>query len=204
MLRGALVAVDPVTLQQTPVAFQYNPSTLSRSFQISAATSGADAGQRAGPPSETVQVELELDATDDLATGGGPDTVGARIAALLGLISPRLSDVQENLGLVGQGAIEVLPPDAPVLLFVFGPRRVLPVQLTELSVTEEAHDTALNPIRARVSLGLQVLRYSDLPQSHPAHALALANHAAREATARALASESAAGLDSLIGTTIEV
>lgn len=204
VLRGALVSVDPVTLEPTTVAFQYNPATLSRSFQISAATSGGEAGQRGGPPSETLQVEIELDATDDLEAGRGPDAVTARVAAILGLVTPRSSDVQANLGLVAQGAIEVLPPDAPVLLFVFGPRRVLPVQLTELSVTEEAHDAALNPIRARVSLGLQVLRYSDLPQSHPAHALTLANQVAREASARALVPEAAAGLESLIGTTIEL
>ena len=51
---------------------------------------------------------------------------------------------------------------APLTLFVWGPQRVLPVRLTELSVTEEAFDPQLNPIRAKVSLGLRVLTYNDL------------------------------------------
>lgn len=199
VLRGALVSVDPVTLRPSVIPFQYNPATLTSSFQVSAATAGAEAGQRGGPPSETVQVEIELDATDDLEAGRGPDTVAARIAAILGLVSPLAADVEKNLGLVAQGAIEILPPDAPILLFVFGPRRVLPVQLTELSVTEEAHDAELNPIRARVSLGLSVLRYADLSQSHPAHALSLANQVAREASARSLSSEN---FEAAIGTRI--
>ncbi len=204
MLRGALVSVDPVTLTPSVIAFQYNPATLSRSFQVSAATGGAEAGQRGGPPSETLQVEIELDATDDLEAGRGPAAVSARIAAILGLVTPLASDVQANLMLVSQGAIEVLPPDAPVLLFVFGPQRVLPVQLTELSVTEEAHDATLSPIRARVALGLQVLSYSDLSQSHPAHALSLANQVAREASARSLSPEGASGVEATIGTRIQL
>ena len=204
VLRGALVSVEPITLQPSVIPFQYNPATLSRSFQISAATSGAEVGQRGGPPGETLQVEIELDATDDLEKGRGPDAVSARIAAILGLLSPNSADVQANLSLAAQGAIEVLPPDAPLLLFVFGPRRVLPVQLTELSVTEEAYDPDLNPIRARVSLGLQVLRYSDLAQSHPAHALSLANQVAREAVARSVTAVGATGVQTAIGTPVEL
>lgn len=201
VLRGALVSVDAVTLRPSIIPFQYNPATLSRSFQLSAATSGAEAGQRNGPPSETIQVEIELDATDDLEAGRGPQAVAARIAAILGLVTPLAADAQKNLGLVAQGAIEILPPDAPILLFVFGPQRVVPVELTELSITEEGHDADLNPIRARVALGLQVLRYSDLSQSHPAHALSLANQVAREASARSLSAEN---VESAIGARIEL
>ena len=58
-------------------------------------------------------------------------------------------------------------PSAPLTLFVWGPKRVLPVKLTEFSITEEAYDAALNPIRAKVSLGLRVLSYSDLPLTQP-------------------------------------
>ena len=51
-------------------------------------------------------------------------------------------------------------------LFVWSKERVLPVRVTELSVTEEAYDPALNPIRAKVSLGLRVLSIDDLGFSH--------------------------------------
>ncbi len=44
---------------------------------------------------------------------------------------------------------------------------MIPVRLTEYSVTEEAFDPSLNPIRAKVSLGLRVLTIDDLGFAHP-------------------------------------
>jgi hypothetical protein len=44
---------------------------------------------------------------------------------------------------------------------------VVPVRLTDFSVTEEAFDPSLNPIRAKVSLGLRVLSVDDLGFAHP-------------------------------------
>lgn len=40
--------------------------------------------------------------------------------------------------------------------------RIAPVRITDLSITEEAFDPTLNPIRAKVSLGLRVLTVDDL------------------------------------------
>jgi hypothetical protein len=57
--------------------------------------------------------------------------------------------------------------------------------LTEFSITEEAYDAKLNPIRAKVSLGLRVLSYSDLPLLHPGYSLFLAHQVAKEAMAHA-------------------
>jgi hypothetical protein len=56
----------------------------------------------------------------------------------------------------------VIPPEAPLTLFIWGIKRILPVRLTQLTITEEAFDSNLNPIRATVSLGLQVLNYQGL------------------------------------------
>ena len=44
---------------------------------------------------------------------------------------------------------------------------MIPVRLTEFSVTEEAFDPQLNPIRAKLSLGLRVLSIDDLGFQHP-------------------------------------
>jgi hypothetical protein len=44
---------------------------------------------------------------------------------------------------------------------------VVPVRLTDFSITEEAFDTSLNPIRAKVSLGMRVLNVDDLGFDHP-------------------------------------
>ncbi len=64
---------------------------------------------------------------------------------------------------------------------------MLPVRLTEFSISEEAHDPQLNPIRAKVSLGLRVLSYNDLPLTNPGYHLFLAHQIVKEtmaATAR--------------------
>jgi len=62
--------------------------------------------------------------------------------------------------------LEVLPLEAPLTLFVWSKQRVVPVRVTDLSVTEEAFDAALNPIRAKVSIGLRLLSVDDLGFHH--------------------------------------
>jgi hypothetical protein len=79
--------------------------------------------------------------------------------------------------------LEILPPEAPLVLFVWGASRVVPVRVTELSVTEEAFDAALNPIRARISLGLRVLSTDDLGFASRGAALFLNHLRRREALA---------------------
>jgi hypothetical protein len=74
----------------------------------------------------------------------------------------------------------VIPVEAPMTLFVWGLKRVLPVRLTSLSITEEAHDQSLNPIRAKVELSLSVLSYHDLTVTSPGNALFLVHHIAKE------------------------
>jgi hypothetical protein len=52
--------------------------------------------------------------------------------------------------------------ESPLTLFVWSKSRVVPVRITDCSVTEEAFDANLNPIRAKVSLGMRVLSVDDL------------------------------------------
>jgi hypothetical protein len=51
---------------------------------------------------------------------------------------------------------------APLVVFVWGKSRIVPVKVSEFSITEEAFDPALNPIRAKVTLSLRVLSVDDL------------------------------------------
>jgi hypothetical protein len=51
-------------------------------------------------------------------------------------------------------------------LFVWSKTRTLPVRITDFSITEEAFDAALNPIRAKISLGMRVLSVNDLGFEH--------------------------------------
>jgi hypothetical protein len=190
VISGAIVGVDPTDPKPIVVIFQYNPDSLSRTLQPQMGAEGADkteALRLKGAPVETIKVDIELDAADQLER----DDRAARdlglypvLSALEMLVYPRAQRVIMNTALLALGTIEILPPVAPLTVFVWGPKRALPVKLTEFSITEEAHDLKLNPIRAKVSLGLRVLSYSDLPLSHPGYSLFLSHQVAKEAMAR--------------------
>jgi hypothetical protein len=190
VISGAIVGIDPTDPKPIVVIFQYNPDSLSRTLQPQMGAEGGDkteALRLKGAPIETIKVDIELDAADQLAR----DDPTARdlglypvLSALEMLVYPRAQHVITNTQLLALGTIEILPPVAPLTVFVWGPKRALPVKLTEFSITEEAHDLKLNPIRAKVSLGLRVLSYSDLPLSHPGYSLFLTHQVAKEAMAR--------------------
>jgi hypothetical protein len=189
VLKGAIVAVDPLNPLASVVVFQYNPETLERSIRPRIAGEGAERGEvlrLSGPPEETVSVEIELDATDGLETGD-PLTVstgvGSSLAALEMLVYPKSTLVISNEVLAALGVIEVIPPEAPLTLFVWGPKRVLPVRITDFTITEQAFDPALNPILAKVQLGLRVLTYQDLGVLSVGGALSLANQVIKETMA---------------------
>lgn len=191
LLKGALVGVDLLRPVPNVIAFQYNPDSLTRTLRARAmGGDGAksEAMRLTGAPEETIKLDVEIDATDQLedtartATGNG---IYPQLSALEMLIYPASGLVIANSVLLAVGTIEVIPPVAPFTLFIWGPKRVLPVRLTDFSITEEAHDVRLNPIRAKVSLGLRVLSYNDLPLTHPGYALFLAHQVTKEAMATA-------------------
>ncbi|MBD2520092.1 hypothetical protein H6G93_35150 [Nostoc sp. FACHB-973] len=168
LLKGAIIGLDPATPLASVVIFQYNPDTLTR--RISAQTTGGntdrgEAFRLTGPPQENINLEVEIDASDQLERAKFPATemgVYPTLSALEMLLYPKSALAIANEALLAAGVIEIIPPEAPLTLFVWGAKRILPVRLTELSITEEAFDTTLNPIRAKVSLGMQVLNYQDL------------------------------------------
>jgi hypothetical protein len=188
-LRGALVAVDPDTRLPSVVLFQYNPTTLTRTLEVKNGEGGGiEALKLYGAPVETIKLEAELDATDRLEwsePSALADGLHSQLAALELLAYPRSAAVIANTALLAAGALEILPPQGPLILFVWGAKRVLPVQIKEFTITEDAHDTRLNPLRATVALSLRVLSYDDLPSGHQGHALFLAHQVAKEVLARA-------------------
>jgi hypothetical protein len=129
---------------------------------------------------------VEIDATDQLEEAN-PLAVASGItptlAALEMMLYPKSALVIANTILAAVGTIEVIPAEAPMILFVWGPTRVLPVRLTGLSITEEAYDTLLNPTRAKVELSLSVLSYNDLRVVSPGNALFLVHQVTKEALA---------------------
>lgn len=170
LFRGGLVLLDPLSGHVLRIiALQYNPDTLSRTLQVKGV--GAESGDRMealrlkGPPVETIKLEAEIDATDALEVGQAPvtsDGLHPAIAAIEALVHPASGDLFAANAIAASGSLEIAPALAPLSVFVFGPRRIVPVRITELSITEEAFDTSLNPIRAKLSIGLRVLSVDDI------------------------------------------
>ncbi len=174
ILKAGLVPLDPVTsavLGARMIVLQYNPDMLSRTLQIqSAGTDGRDFSEALrlkGPPVETFKLEAEIDATDQLERPGehaatAQSGIFPQLALLETLAYPASAQLQANDARQASGELEILPVEAPLTLFVWSRTRVVPVRISEFSISEEAFDAALNPIRAKVSLGLRVLSVDDL------------------------------------------
>lgn len=208
IVKGGLVEVDIESSQVLNViSLQYNPDTLTRSLQVQSVEGEGDrsnALRLRGPAVETISFEAEIDATDRL---GDPDSnpnavefgIHPQLAALEALVQPSADRLIQNDQLAASGVLEILPLQEPLTLFVWGKQRIVPVRVTELSITEEAFDVALNPIRAKVSLGLRVLSVEDLGFDHPGGNVFMAHLGNRETLAATAASTalSSLGIDGI-------
>lgn len=169
------------------IVFQYNPDSMTRTISSSeAAAEKSKAGKgdcskgdtkdvnplsQPVDPSESLTLKLELDAADALEE---PEThpvavvsgVADRIAAIEMLLYPPAD--ADSSGLLGSllgslaggsgGSVDVVPrTTVPVVLFFWGPGRIVPVRITSFSVEETAYSPTLYPIRATVTLGLTIL-----------------------------------------------
>jgi hypothetical protein len=198
-LRGAIVGVDPFNPIASIIIFQYNPDTMTRRLQARAAgNEQSDRGEAlrlAGPPRETITLAIEVDQSDQPpATLTGLTGVHPPLAALEMLLYPKTAAVIANMVAAAAGNIEILPPKAPLTLFVWGPARVVPVRITDMSITEEQYDPLLNPTRAKVDLTLSVLSYHDLHISNPGQAIFFAHQIIKELLASSNIIGSAANL----------
>ena len=188
LLKGGIVLVDPASgAVQRIITLQYNPDTLSRTLQPQGVAAEGGDRQEAlrlkGPPIETIKLDAEIDATDQLELGAPPATqlgIHPQLAALETIVYPPSSQLQANNALAQAGTLEIAPMQAPLTLFIWSKSRILPVRLTEFSITEEAFDPALNPIRAKVSLGMRVLNINDLGFAHKGGSLYMAYHQQKE------------------------
>jgi hypothetical protein len=187
------------------IVLQYNPDTLSRTLQVQGVGAQGDRSEALrlkGPAVETIKVDAEIDATDQLEQadqnpGALQFGILPQLAALETIVYPSVSQLQSNQSLAQAGTLEIIPMETPLVLFVWTRNRVLPVRITDFSITEEAFDPSLNPIRAKVSLGLRVLSVDDLPSDHKGTGLFMAYLQQKES----LRSKSPAG--SLSGLGIE-
>jgi len=176
LLKAGLVLVNAGTSAvERVIALQYNPQSLNRTLQVQdVVPEGGDRSQAMrlkGPPVETLTIEAVIDATDQLEF---PDEhadavelgIHPQLAAIETIVYPTSTQLQSNDALARSGTLEIAPMETPVVLFIWSNSRILPVRINEFSVTEEAFDPTLNPIRARLSLGMRVLTVDDLGFSH--------------------------------------
>lgn len=175
LIKGGIVLLDPTTgAIRRVIALQYNPDTLSRTLQVQAAGESGDrleAMRLKGPPNETIKLDAEIDATDQLEfPDSNPDAgrlgIFPQLAALETIVYPTSTSLEAANRLASAGTLEIAAAETLLTLFVWSERRVMPVRITEFSITEEAFDPGLNPIRAKISLGLRVLSVSDLGFAH--------------------------------------
>jgi len=189
--KGSVIRVIPL---------QYNPTRLSRSFSLKTLGDHADRSEAlrlTGPPIETITLEASIDAIDALERGdkdAAANGIGGYLAALELLTTPASAQLLAADRASQQGVLEILPMPQPLTLLVWGKSRIVPVRINSLSVTEEAFDPALNPIRATVSLGLRVLTVDDLGFAARGGQIFLNHLVVKEQLARKLP---AASLDAL-------
>lgn len=195
MLKGALVVFETkLPIPTNLIVFQYNPESMSRSFtqlggQDQSQTQSSGDTQPKLPPVESFQVSVDLDAADQLetknplaiATGLHPT-----LAALELLLYPPSTELILNTALSLLGSSIISPAQAPLVLFVWGPLRVVPVRVMSVGITEQAFDQLLNPIQAKVQLGLRALTVPELALAGtPFSQLGIVNQIAKEVLARA-------------------
>lgn len=192
ILRGAFVEYG-LSLPSLFVVFQFNPVQLTRnrSLSYSASSSGQTAGrggslrdfhkqyddlnklqeeQVVTVQEEVIGFELRLDASDKLDEGD-PITEKHGIAPQLSTLELMVHPKDESL--YGKALGELLgspggfsftcKPNPPLVLFIWGRKRVLPVNINSLNITEVLYDSELNPIRATASVSLTVIEGQSIP-----------------------------------------
>jgi hypothetical protein len=189
VVKGGIVLVDPDTAKVLRViALQYNPERLTRSLKVQRVGEGAeqsDALRLTGPAVETFRLEAEIDAADQLEfpeqnratveTGIAP-----QLAVLESLVNPTSEALRASQRLAAQGTLEIAPIESALPIFVWGKNRIAPVLVEDFSIDEEAYSPSLDPIRAKVTLGLRVLSVNDIGFGHRGGALFMAYLQARE------------------------
>jgi hypothetical protein len=204
VLKGGLVLIDlDTSAVQRIIVLQYNPDTLSRTLApqtVKESGDRAEAMRLTGPPVETIKLDAEIDATDQLEF---PDQnsntvqfgIQPQLAALETIVYPASSQLLSNNSMARAGMLEILPMISALPLFIWSKSRIVPVRITDFSVTEEAFDTALNPLRAKVSLGMRVLSVTDLGFDNKGGSLFMAYQQLKEQ----LAVKSQSGTLNLLG-----
>jgi hypothetical protein len=188
-LRGALIEFMesfPIPIPNV-IIFQYNPETMTHTW-TPATTNPGTPGSTSNPlaitgdPQEAFSFMLAMDSNDMIADGDTVETglatvsgVYTRLASLEMLLFPTappggglIGSVTAALGVGGGSSSpdptrQVPAAQLPTVLFVWGPGRIVPVRVTQLTITEKLYDsTLLNPTHVEAQIGLRVLTKEEL------------------------------------------
>lgn len=189
--KGALLTFDPILgIPLNTIMLQYNPETLSRSLKPQSVGEEPDRTEilrLKGPPIETIKCDVELDATDQLADSDATAValgIQPQLSVLELLVYPSSAVLIANEVLSLLGTVEILPMESALTVFAWSKSRITPVRITDLEITEEAFDPQLNPIRAKISLGMRVLSVNDVGFLTPAGALYMIYQLTKESLAQ--------------------
>ena len=130
-------------------------------------------GQQVSVQEESISFEIRLDATDKLNEGDAITEqfgIAPQLATLELMIHPKdESLLGAALGsLLGSsgGFSFTRGENPPMILFIWGRKRVLPVNINSMNITETEFGTDLNPIRATVSVSLTVIEGPNMPYTY--------------------------------------
>jgi hypothetical protein len=173
--KGAFVTFRPGTEPNQPantIPFRFNPESLVRTVALQAAqppsgTEGANpsAGANSQPATNpdagatikesfTVNIRIDIADLDRTLERNDEDGVGPEIAALEDLLYPIATQAQNAS--TGAQSVAAVGPRA-LVLFVWGPKRIVPVRIVSLKIDETLYDTRLSPMRAEIEVSLEVL-----------------------------------------------
>lgn len=182
LVKGALLEFGDALLGLLPniILFQYNPEQLSHKLDQPPARSTSTGNETTEKketfhtpnlPVESISdLKLVLDGTDQMEQGD-PITaargISPAIAALEMMMFPLGSSLINLSSLLSLGggsspSAKVPPQQLPLVLFVWGPWRIIPVNITSVSVVEQDFDPLLNPIRAEVTVSMKVISKDNL------------------------------------------
>ena len=201
LLKGALAVYPtqtPGSIPSAVILFQYNPDTMKRTLahRVAATPTQANTGAAkedvlrvSGPPLETITLSVDMHASEQLDEPDQNAAVAANglhpaLATLELLMYPPTLAAQAIATQAASGKVQVSPADLPLVLFIWGKSRVVPVKLTSFSISEEAFDTRLNPIAAKVDLSMQVLTYMEFTDSSIGRDAFIAYQKSKEALAQ--------------------
>jgi hypothetical protein len=183
LIRAGIVLISPENGSVTRIiSLQYAPETLSRQLETQSIEDEASRSQPLrlrAPAKETITLEASIDATDQLefpaqnsiAIESG---IFPALSALETMVHPTSAQLERQNAQAAAGSFEITPAETPLALFVWSARRIVPVRLDSLQITEEFFDHNLNPIRAKVAMTLRVLSVDDLGFGHRGSGLFMA------------------------------